>query len=99
MTRSSSSCQVMLTKNPDFQRGLVNGARAGRSGLSAWEIIDGKTLDCVEISVARVFERGQAYLVLSQARSLEDLRVMDFNPRVVRADPDVLFFYGKWRKE
>lgn len=59
----------------------------------------GKTLDCVEISLARVFERGQAYLVLSQARSLEDLRVMDFNPLVVRADPDVLFFYRKRRKE
>lgn len=55
--------------------------------------------DCVEISLARVFESGQAYLVLSQARSLEDLRVMDFDPHVVRADPDMLFFYRKRRKE
>ncbi|XP_035027230.2 ATP-dependent DNA helicase PIF1 [Hippoglossus stenolepis] len=138
--------QVMLAKNLDVTRGLVNGARgvvvafeSGKHGLPrvrflcgvtevlkqerwvfksgggihlsrqqlplklAWAISihksQGMTLDCVEISLARVFESGQAYVALSRARSLEGLRVMDFDPRVVRADPDVLVFYKKLRKE
>ncbi|KAK0133106.1 ATP-dependent DNA helicase PIF1 [Merluccius polli] len=138
--------QVMLTKNLDVQRGLVNGARGvvvgfepGKQGLPrvhflcgatevlkrerwmfkaggglylsrqqlplklAWAISihksQGMTLDCVEISLARVFESGQAYVALSRAKTLEGLRVMDFDPRVVRADPDVLLFYKKLRKE
>ncbi|XP_052403330.1 ATP-dependent DNA helicase PIF1 [Carassius gibelio] len=138
--------QVMLTKNLDIQRGLVNGARGvvvdfqpGNQGLPrvrflcgaievikrerwmfkasgglylsrqqlplklAWAISihksQGMTLDCVEISLARVFESGQAYVALSRARSLEGLRVMDFDPRVVQANQDVLLFYKRLRKE
>ncbi|XP_034559678.1 ATP-dependent DNA helicase PIF1 [Notolabrus celidotus] len=138
--------QVMLAKNLDVARGLVNGARgvvvgfeSGKHGVPrvrfmcgvtealkperwvfksgggihlsrqqlplklAWAISihksQGMTLDCVEISLARVFESGQAYVALSRARSLEGLRVMDFDPRVVRADPDVLVFYTRLRKE
>ncbi|XP_056322092.1 ATP-dependent DNA helicase PIF1 [Danio aesculapii] len=138
--------QVMLTKNLDIQRGLVNGARGvvvdfqpGNQGLPrvrflcgtvevmkrerwmfkapgglylsrqqlplklAWAISihksQGMTLDCVEISLARVFESGQAYVALSRARSLEGLRVMDFDPRVVQANQDVLIFYKRLRKE
>ncbi|XP_062387272.1 ATP-dependent DNA helicase PIF1 [Sardina pilchardus] len=138
--------QVMLTKNLDVQRGLVNGARGvvldfqpGNQGLPrvhflcgvtevirrerwvlkasgghfitrlqlplklAWAISihksQGMTLDCVEISLARVFESGQAYVALSRARSLEGLRVLDFNSHVVKANQDVVAFYNKMRKE
>ncbi|XP_072525236.1 ATP-dependent DNA helicase PIF1 [Salminus brasiliensis] len=146
MLQLKVGAQVMLTKNLDVQRGLVNGARGvvvdfllGSQGLPrvrflcgavevikrerwmfktggglylsrqqlplklAWAISihksQGMTLDCVEISLARVFESGQAYVALSRARSLEGLRVMDFDPRVVQANQDVLQFYKKLRKE
>ncbi|XP_059151761.1 ATP-dependent DNA helicase PIF1-like [Physella acuta] len=131
--------QVMLCKNLDIQRGLVNGARgvvlrieAGNPVIKfvcgvtetikairwvfkigggntivrkqiplklAWAISihksQGMTLDCVEISLAKVFETGQAYVALSRAKSLEGLRVVDFNMNCVRADPKVLNFYTR----
>lgn len=59
----------------------------------------GLTLDCVEMSLARVFEAGQAYVALSRAKSLDTLRILDFDPKQVWANPDVLAFYKKFRRK
>ncbi|XP_061488612.1 ATP-dependent DNA helicase PIF1 isoform X3 [Rhineura floridana] len=138
--------QVMLTKNLDVSRGLVNGARGvvigfeteGKGlpkvrflcgatnvvGLERWVLkgpagtyvsrqqlplklawaisihkSQGMSLDCVEISLARVFEFGQAYVALSRARGLAGLRILDFDPKVVRANPCVLQFYRHLRRK
>lgn len=56
------------------------------------------SLDCVEISLGRVFAPGQAYVALSRARNLQGLRVLDFDPMVVRCDPRVLHFYATLRR-
>eukprot|EP00057_Strongylocentrotus_purpuratus_P026327 XP_011680801.1 PREDICTED: ATP-dependent DNA helicase PIF1 [Strongylocentrotus purpuratus] len=138
--------QVMLAKNLDVHKGLVNGARGVVTGFEsgmkgnpkvrfmsgleevirperwsmcigqsliltrrqlplklAWAISihksQGMSLDCVEISLSRVFECGQAYVALSRATSLQGLRVLDFDGSCVRAHPDVIRFYVQLRKE
>ena len=58
----------------------------------------GMTLDCVEISLGRAFEDGQAYVALSRARSLQCMRVTDFQPSCVRAHAAVLEYYRSLRR-
>uniref|UniRef100_H2ZE69 DNA helicase Pif1-like 2B domain-containing protein n=1 Tax=Ciona savignyi TaxID=51511 RepID=H2ZE69_CIOSA len=138
--------QVMLTKNLNVSKGLVNGARGIVTGFTkterplpivrflnnnehtikfecwtvkvlqdmvtvrrqiplklAWAISihksQGMSLDCVEMSLSRVFECGQAYVALSRARNMEGLRVLDFKSSCVRSNIDVLRFYRKIRQE
>lgn len=58
----------------------------------------GLTLDCVEMSLSRVFEAGQAYVALSRAQSLASVRVLDFDAGQVWANPEVLKFYRNFRR-
>jgi ATP-dependent DNA helicase PIF1 len=58
----------------------------------------GLTLDCVEMSLSKIFEAGQAYVALSRAQSLDTLRVLDFDSRHVWADLSVLEFYQKFKR-
>lgn len=50
------------------------------------------------MSLGKVFEAGQAYVALSRAKSLASLKVLDFDPRQVWANPDVLKFYQQFRR-
>uniref|UniRef100_A0A182J2D1 ATP-dependent DNA helicase PIF1 n=1 Tax=Anopheles atroparvus TaxID=41427 RepID=A0A182J2D1_ANOAO len=59
----------------------------------------GLTLDCVELSLAKVFEAGQAYVALSRAQSLDSIRVLDFDLKQVWANPKVLEYYRNLRKQ
>uniref|UniRef100_A0A1A9ZRW9 ATP-dependent DNA helicase n=1 Tax=Glossina pallidipes TaxID=7398 RepID=A0A1A9ZRW9_GLOPL len=93
------NAQVMLLKNLNISSGLVNGARGVvvriEKGLPG---VQGLTLDCVEISLSKVFEAGRAYVALSRAKSLDSLRVLDFDAKQVWANAQVLQYYKLFRR-
>ncbi|XP_037820816.1 ATP-dependent DNA helicase PIF1 [Lucilia sericata] len=58
----------------------------------------GLTLDCVEMSLSKVFEAGQAYVALSRAKSLDSVRILDFDAKQVWANAQVLQYYKLFRR-
>ena len=55
----------------------------------------GKSIDLLEIDFKNCFTSGQAYVAISRGKSIENLYIKNFSPRVVIVDPDVVTFYDK----
>ncbi|KLO10923.1 hypothetical protein SCHPADRAFT_808206, partial [Schizopora paradoxa] len=49
----------------------------------------GLTIDRVKVDLGKVFEKGQAYVALSRATSMDRLQILNFNPTKVTAHPKV----------
>lgn len=96
------ACGVTMVVSPEWWVVRSPGASAEHTRRQlplrlAWAFSvhksQGMTLDSVEVSLSRSFEPGQAYVALSRAKSLQCLRVLDFQASCVRAHPTALKFY------
>ncbi|WRT70775.1 uncharacterized protein IL334_007774 [Kwoniella shivajii] len=83
----------LLVEHDTFKSELPNGeVQASRNQIPlilAWAMSihksQGQTLDRVKVDLGKVFEKGQAYVALSRATSLEGLQVLGFNADKVMA--------------
>ncbi|CAD0081594.1 unnamed protein product [Aureobasidium vineae] len=77
--------------------GEVQASRAQIPLILAWALsihkAQGQTLDRVKVDLGKVFEKGQAYVALSRATSMQGLQVLRFDPRKVVAHEKVRTFY------
>lgn len=83
--------ETWKTELPD---GEVQASRTQVPLILAWAMSihksQGQTLPCCKINLNRVFEKGQAYVALSRATSIEGLQVLGFKPEKVMAHPRVI---------
>lgn len=77
--------------------GEVQASRAQVPLILAWALsihkAQGQTLERVKVDLGKVFEKGQAYVALSRATSMQGLQVLRFDPRKVVAHEKVRTFY------
>jgi ATP-dependent exoDNAse (exonuclease V) alpha subunit len=62
----------------------------------AWAITihksQGMTLDAAEINLAEAFEKGMGYVALSRVRSLNGIKLIDFNEMALQVHPEILAY-------
>lgn len=82
----------------ELPNGEVQASRNQIPLILAWALsihkAQGQTLERVKVDLGRVFEKGQAYVALSRATSMNGLQVMRFDPKKVVAHERVRTFYA-----
>lgn len=90
-------CQRELWK-VELPNGEVQASRQQVPLILAWALsihkAQGQTLERVKVDLGKVFEKGQAYVALSRATSMNGLQVMRFDPSKVLAHDKVRTFYA-----
>ncbi|KIY71873.1 hypothetical protein CYLTODRAFT_450370 [Cylindrobasidium torrendii FP15055 ss-10] len=86
------------TSKVELPNGEVQVSRNQLPLILAWAMSihksQGQTLDRVKVDLGKVFEKGQAYVALSRATSLEGLQVLGFDSSKVMAHSKVI----EWSK-
>ncbi|KIJ55800.1 hypothetical protein M422DRAFT_151421 [Sphaerobolus stellatus SS14] len=84
---------TMETWKIETPSGEVQASRSQIPLILAWAMSihksQGQTLDRVKVDLNKVFEKGQAYVALSRATSLQGLEVYGFDAAKVQAHPKV----------
>lgn len=81
----------------ELPNGEIQASRQQVPLILAWALsihkAQGQTLERVKVDLGKVFEKGQAYVALSRATSMDGLQVLRFDPKKVNAHEKVRTFY------
>ncbi|POS69467.1 DNA repair and recombination protein pif1 [Diaporthe helianthi] len=94
--------EMLLVARDEFRaedsEGKLLARRVQIPLVLAWAVsihkAQGQTIQRVKVDLSKVFEKGQSYVALSRAASMEGLQVMGFDARRVKAHPQVV----EWSK-
>ena len=82
----------------ELPNGEVQASRSQVPLILAWALsihkAQGQTMERVKVDLGKVFEKGQAYVALSRATTMQGLQVLRFDPRKVVAHEKVRSFYS-----
>lgn len=100
-----STRQILCTRESwktELPNGEVQASRSQVPLILAWALsihkAQGQTLERVKVDLGKVFEKGQAYVALSRATSMQGLQVLRFDAKKVMAHDRVRNFYRKLEK-
>lgn len=86
----------------ELPNGEVQASREQVPLILAWALsihkAQGQTLERVRVDLGRVFEKGQAYVALSRATSINGLQVLRFDAKKVIAHEKVRSFYNSLQR-
>lgn len=92
---------VLITRDEfrvEDAEGKVLARRVQIPLILAWAMSihksQGQTIHRVKVDLSKVFERGQSYVALSRASSVDELQVLGFDPKKVMAHQKVV----EWSK-
>ncbi|AET41189.1 DNA helicase Ecym_7362 [Eremothecium cymbalariae DBVPG len=89
--------EEFLVDLPINGHGVGEGSRHQIPLVPCWALsihkAQGQTIDRLKVDLRRIFEAGQVYVALSRAVSKDQLQIVNFNPKRIKADPKVKQFY------
>ncbi|KAM5546120.1 hypothetical protein V8D89_000246 [Ganoderma adspersum] len=96
--RTQQGTEIVLVVRDEFRvednEGKPLARRVQVPLVLAWAMSihksQGQTIQYVKIDLRSVFEKGQSYVALSRAASLDGLQVLGFDPKKVKAHPKVV---------
>lgn len=105
--RTAHGTEIVLLGREEFRvednEGKLLARRVQVPLVLAWAMSihksQGQTIQRVKIDLGRVFEKGQSYVALSRAASLDGLQVLGFDAKKVKAHPKVIEWSLSLEKE